>query len=279
MELHEEIEALSAYLDGEVDGAERARIEEHLAACPACAGQKAALEQAAVGMSSLLAPSLTPDETRAIRLAVLEAVHPSPRRALPWTARVWAAAGALAVLAVGIVGYVSLRPRPPTPSMLAPPTDQAAPASNLFNYTSEDELRDAVASDPEISQGLRLYRVADAGQYRRATLPQAFGGDARVSGAVPVPVPQEAAGSESKALAELPASDCVQGVFSTEKQPLLLLQSRPAAYRDEAVWLLVFATSSSPDQQAPLDRIDARLVSRGDCSLRARYSQLDPQSR
>ncbi|HKN49470.1 MAG TPA: zf-HC2 domain-containing protein, partial [Actinomycetota bacterium] len=110
MSAHAGTELLSAYLDGQVPEAARARLEAHLASCPECAGKRAALE-AAVGAVAALPPvSPTAGEKEAIRRGVLERVtrtgQPAGRGAGAWRPtlrwRLSAAGGAAALVIAGV---------------------------------------------------------------------------------------------------------------------------------------------------------------------------------
>ncbi|MGH2690340.1 MAG: anti-sigma factor family protein, partial [Actinomycetota bacterium] len=79
--MHETIETLSAYVDGEVSPAERSRIQGHLASCTDCAARKRLLEGAAATLRDLPPISPTADESRAIRQGVLGRAR---RRRAPW---------------------------------------------------------------------------------------------------------------------------------------------------------------------------------------------------
>jgi hypothetical protein len=98
-------ERLSAYLDGEVPREERAGIDAHLAACPACARRLEDLAVVDSAVAGLLLPEPEGDADFAARVrARIEAetsargLDTSARRRLPaWT---WAAAAALLVAVV-----------------------------------------------------------------------------------------------------------------------------------------------------------------------------------
>ncbi|MBW7901544.1 MAG: zf-HC2 domain-containing protein [Rhodocyclaceae bacterium] len=95
-------ETVSAWLDGELDEAARRRFEAHLAACPACAAQVAALRGLAAGFASMRAETLGYDLAGVLdgRLAAAAPRRPrTPRRWLVWLP---ATLGAAASLALGI---------------------------------------------------------------------------------------------------------------------------------------------------------------------------------
>src|SRR2546421_445288 len=134
MSTHADTELLSAYLDGRVPEAARARLEAHLASCPECAGRRAALEAAVGAVAALPLVSPTAEEKEAIRRGVLERVagtgqpaggRPGAwRRTLRW--RLSAAGGAAALVVAGVFAYVVVRSSSPTPR----PTTASAPAAS-----------------------------------------------------------------------------------------------------------------------------------------------------
>ena len=150
-------EHLSALLDGELPDLERARVEEHLKSCAACAAERDGL---AAAMKSLAAVAPV-EPSAALRRAVLAAVDGEPQGlrarfqalfSIRFLVPAAAAAGAVAVLA--------LAARPPDPAAaedlaiaehlellqdydvvaLAMPTDVAA--SDLDVVAHLDELGD-----------------------------------------------------------------------------------------------------------------------------------------
>lgn len=95
---HKEIsEKLSAYLDGEVEAADRAVIESHLAQCAECAGLLAELR----GIASAMAALTLPGDMTALLRRVHERVDLKARRRLEHLAEgLMALAACLAVMAV-----------------------------------------------------------------------------------------------------------------------------------------------------------------------------------
>jgi len=89
---------LGAYLDGELDVAERARADEHLTACETCRAELADVSSARAAVRGLpmleLPPGLVP-EVRTAR------VHRFLRPAWAWTATATAAAALVAGLIIG----------------------------------------------------------------------------------------------------------------------------------------------------------------------------------
>ncbi|MBI2308674.1 MAG: zf-HC2 domain-containing protein [Rhodocyclales bacterium] len=99
-------EALSAWLDGELDDAARQRVDEHLADCPTCAAEAIALRELSAGFAAMRGETLGYDLAGVIegRLAAAPP-PPSPtasREAPRWRAWLPATVGAAASLALGI---------------------------------------------------------------------------------------------------------------------------------------------------------------------------------
>lgn len=107
-----DIESLSAWLDGELDESARRRLEMHLADCPACAAQLAALRDLAAAFDVLRvdAPGfdlsgLVEDKLAASARRLSPAARRQPDQPAGWFGRLaWLPAGlaAAASLALGI---------------------------------------------------------------------------------------------------------------------------------------------------------------------------------
>ena len=107
---------LSPYLDGELDGAERARVTAHLASCPACAAlhrRLAALD----GLSASAFPVLTPGPDLWARVAAGLDASPAAPVSRPW-ARLLLAAAATGLVALALAGLWWREAGAPTPARL-----------------------------------------------------------------------------------------------------------------------------------------------------------------
>ena len=89
---------LAAFLDGEIEGAPRRAVDEHLAACPACAGERRALA-AAWRLLDLVPDPAAPAGLEARVLERVRAAGPAPRGRLLRLGLPAAAAAALLVAA------------------------------------------------------------------------------------------------------------------------------------------------------------------------------------
>ncbi|MCU0493906.1 MAG: zf-HC2 domain-containing protein [Chloroflexaceae bacterium] len=83
---HLSLETLNHYLDNELDGAERAAAETHMATCGQCQRQLAALQELFLALETLPPAPLPRDMTAGVLARI--APPPAPAR---WTWRAWVA--------------------------------------------------------------------------------------------------------------------------------------------------------------------------------------------
>ena len=135
-------ERLCAYLDGELPPGERAEVEAHLAACPACSALLA--DMTAVDAAAVSLPAAAPkgyfDAFPSRVVARLGAVSKSPARARRLPAWTWAAAAALLL---AVVAPLTLRQPAPGPANAA---DAAAPAGPALGEAVEKRERDTLSA-------------------------------------------------------------------------------------------------------------------------------------
>jgi anti-sigma factor RsiW len=298
MTRHEEDEAISAYLDGELGASERGRVEEHLRSCPPCAARRETLERTRAALASLPDVSPTADESRAIRLAVLERAGAPPAAARrPLLQRLFPALAGVAVLLVGVVGFALLRPdRPSHQAAERQQGDKAATsagagAAGPLELASGEQVRDVVLGLPEVAGARSRFTVADVGRRQQQALTSVAsryagtGGDkspggepsAGIAPAAPVPASTEGSTEAARAPEGGPPEvrslqDCLASTLETQPFPLMPLLARPAVYQGEPVYLLVYAWTASTDGEARLDRLQAWLVTQTECTPR-HYSQ------
>ncbi len=99
---------LAAYLGGELDGPTRARVDDHLAECPACRAELASLDEVwavlgAAASAPVPAPSDLWSKVRSRTVAVDPARVPWFFGRGPWTRAGWAAAAVAAGVFVALV--------------------------------------------------------------------------------------------------------------------------------------------------------------------------------
>lgn len=299
---HLNTETLSAYLDEELQAAERARVEDHLAGCARCAAERRSLEAVATAVSSLPREEMTADEHRALRQAVLGArTSPAGRWSLLPPQRWWALAGGLGVVLIAVVGFVALRP--PSHQTL----DQAAApesGSQALDFSSADQIEAAVAALPEVS-GRSGSTSGDApagggdGDGSGGDGGQSDAGKAAHPGAPPAAAPLTARGSrssdedaarggsaadtsaagEAHAEGSTSAGDpgftaangalCLDKVRQAGPAHLVPLAAKEAKFRGRPVWLLVYGVGPealpSDDRRSPRDRLEVWLLIPEDC--------------
>jgi anti-sigma factor RsiW len=145
---------LSEYLDGDLDPAERAALERHLAACPGCTATLADLRRVVLRARTLPAPSPAADLWPAIARHIGGTTAPAAnrtRRRFTFSLPQLAAAAIAAALASG-AGSWWLASRAPGQFAhpAAPPASAAPPGSpTLAAWRSAEPKYDAAVADLE----------------------------------------------------------------------------------------------------------------------------------
>jgi len=283
MSTHTDTELLSAYLDGEVPEAARARLEAHLASCPECAGRRAALEAAAGAVAILPLVSPTAEEREAIRRGVLERLSATGQRAaggpgawrlaLRW--RLSAAAGAAALVVAGVFAYAAVRSSPPTPGgTTASAPAASSPAAPAFS--SGAELLAYAASLPAVVQGVRTHTAADAapatesfisrlaGSPEAASAPTGASGFSAASPRAAAPAPEKA--MAPPALPPGSLAGCVQSVILAQPVPVVPLAEAAVTFQGRPAWLLVFASAPAGSTSGPLSQVEVRVLTQAGCA-------------
>ena len=237
-------ERLCAYLDGELPPGERAEVEAHLAACPACATLLA--DMTAVDAAAASLPAEAPEgyfdafPSRVMARLGAASMAPARTRRLPaWT---WAAAAALLL---AVVAPLTLREPAPGPGLATPPGPSAPrPArADADQKRERDALsatgtlpvpaarpRPAFASPPAAALPAAPVRPAVA-QSRLSAGKSAENEAASEDARVPLPppaAPAESATSRTK-LADAPAQVGVR-----EEPALLTTEAFAAPERERA---------------------------------------------
>jgi hypothetical protein len=97
---HDELDQLSAYIDGELEAHEHARIEAHLPGCAECRTTLDALRATVAALTELPEPVPTEQDSWALRSAIARARKPVRR----WQ-RAAVAAGSLAAAMVAVLAF------------------------------------------------------------------------------------------------------------------------------------------------------------------------------
>ncbi|MFN2640909.1 MAG: anti-sigma factor [Actinomycetota bacterium] len=132
MNAHEELELLSAFLDGELTDAERLRVDAHLPGCAECRATLDALRATLGDLGSL--PRIEMDETSASRFDTHLAVRRSRR---PSTSRVWFS-GAAAAAIIGLIASFAILRHPAFAPEGAPKALGAAAGSSGIETSDTD---------------------------------------------------------------------------------------------------------------------------------------------
>lgn len=262
---HETIESLSAYLDDEIDAPARSAIETHLRDCSECRGRVETLRRASAALSQLPEITPTPDESRALRLGVREAL-PSGRRWLRAPAGL-ALAGGLGLVLAGFVAFAVFFGGAQRAS-LDRSAEEAAPAVGSLasqDLSSEDEIVEAVRSDSVVAEKRRAYTVADVGRSQDSALREfAFSSESPPrSGEA---LREEAGGAEeSDRAGERSLGFCLEAILRTQRRPTMPASAAAVNYQGEPAYLLVYVYTDSTADDAPLDKVQVWVVDRVGC--------------
>jgi hypothetical protein len=304
MKKHLEPESLSAYLDGELDGAEKTAVEQHLDSCAECSAVRARLASAMGSVAALGPVTMTADEHRLLRQTILNS-RPAASKARRFSFPQFALAGGLVIVAFTALAFSFLRPGERGTSQDAL-SEAAAPGSSApsFRFESGEEVDRTVAALPEVTAGTKRYRAGDAPR-RDAdqSKVEVFTGPTGAAGGAaqgpPAPMARAESDSAGNAAPEAPApvaggstaqgsgstdeetataqdsastlfspqaaDECLGKVAGTQNYPMVPLVSREASFEGRPAWLLVFAWSPVASGDDPLDRWQTWLVDPVDC--------------
>jgi hypothetical protein len=269
MNTHETAEALSAYLDGEVDQAARSAIEAHLESCPSCRGRLQALGAASASLRSLEEVAPTAEESRELRRTLTQ---PAPRR---WASRGLTAvvgAGALTAAALALVFFVFNPPARQGGQDTTLEQQESSGVPSGFEFASEEDVRDTVPGLAEVTSGWRRYTVADVGRSQDEQIERLTGEDpvARGEGQLGserADTPEAGGALSSDVAGAATIRECLDGVLRTQPYPMMPLMAEDAWFKETPAWMLVFAYRADSDEDDdPLDRIQVQILRRTDCN-------------
>lgn len=288
-------ESLSAYLDGELDERDQAKVDQHLGTCADCAGALSKLSAAMGSVASLGPVTMSADEHRALRQAVLNSrpTRSGFRLGIPQ----WAMAGGLVLVTVTALAITFLRPGGDSGQQEAL-TEAAAPEAGgpVFNFSTGEEVDRTVADLPEVTDGLNRYRAGDAATARGedgdpAATADSYAGSTTADSGGPAPLARsapdlanaspeseqgnpdgDAAGSATEKASTGRFTDaaggaCLTRVAGTQTYPMVPLLAREASFQGRAAWLLVYAWSPEDSGGAALDQWQSWLVDPTDCRV------------
>ena len=262
---HQDIETLSAYLDGEMNAAEMTRVEDHLSACEECTDRRESLRSAALAVSTLESVAPSPNESREIRQAVLQA---AARKPSIWItpARLAGALGAVVLLGAGVLGLSIMNDE--SGGRTSPGAGREAASDAAFdpvtehNFNTPQEILAVVEADPAVVEGASMYEVADVGQRQLSELERTTVAGEEAEAGMSQP------GDEGAVTpVHTPLWGCQRKVLQSKPYPTMPITARPAVYQGEKAWMLIFAFSYSQEETEALDRIRVQLVRRTDCHL------------
>ena len=129
MSTHPDPEQLSAYVDGELTGADRDDLEQHLTGCSQCSATLRALRATLADMRALPSPAPSEQESWALRAAITKARRKPAERYRRWVvAASGVAAVAIAVVVISTTGTSPKKTEAGTAnSSAAPPVLGAVP--------------------------------------------------------------------------------------------------------------------------------------------------------
>jgi negative regulator of sigma E activity len=246
MDTHTELELLSAYLDGELDAGERARLDAHVPACAECSETLQGLRATLTDLGTLPEPVLGEQESWALRSAILRARRASTRRQrFAW------ASGAAAAAVVAVVAIVATQGGSSNETATAPqkPVEALDASATVF---SVDRNFDAASAHDE----LLAVAGAKTRSYSALSMPTPVAGP--IAGGAPTQAlpPSEIARRPAESTPEL--DHCVSVVRSSTQELLQAKQFEIARYEGKNAFLLFFATSA---------RIELWVMSRPSCQV------------
>lgn len=264
---HEDPEALSAYVDGALDAGELVRVEEHLASCEECRNIQARLKAASSAVGSLGMTRLEHEESRKLREAVLQA----SAKPAPWftPARLAGALGAAAIIGAGIIGLNVMTRTANVPRALdesaGQTSERAGPAAVLEqSFNSPEEVRDFASADPDVLRGATRFSVSEVSKVQEEELRLTTKAGEEAQSAIGS---SEGSSGADVVVSPTPLWECHRKVLQEKPYPTVPVAAKPAVYKGEKAWMLVYAFSWSDEESAALDWIRLHLVRRTDCFL------------
>lgn len=264
---HLDAEALSAYIDEEVDLHERERIDAHIGRCSDCQRLLEILRGAASAISRLEDASVTPDEHRLLRQAVLDA-RPGIRRWGP----MWGLAGVTALVVVGVFGFFSFQrqgslvdDRSSERRMATGPVQEA----RSFDFVSDEQIRSVVSSQGQVVSGIDRFTVADVGTEQEPAIHMALSSTAAATIAREDKAAEDPAAGRSSPSADFSSTSgqiCIRKVLRSQPYPMIPLLAAPASYKQKTAWLLVYAFTADQTSTSRLDRAQIWLISPEECA-------------
>ncbi len=277
MTKHLDLESLSAHLDGELDAREKSRVESHLGSCAQCAAARAQLSAVCGSVAALGPVTMTADEHRALRQAVLRARPEAAGRRFAFPR--WAFAGALLVVAVSALALSFLRGGPTRSFDAVTEAGVPADGDSAFNFADGKQVDRTVAGLPEVMAGLDRTPSSET-HFRQDEAAGSLEGPSSLKAPAQEMAPanpaesgrgEDAAGSPALSgpaaggtFSDEAGDACLGRVAATQSYAMAPLLAREASFEGRPVWLLVFAWS--PDEAGGgLDGWQSWIVDPADC--------------
>lgn len=254
---HAEQDELSAYLDGELAGPERARVEEHLRGCPRCSAALRALEATLEDVRSLGEP--VPDASGSFALRAAIGRERRGSRMYRWVPAAAAAAIAgVAVIALSLGGG--------EPTGFSGPTLHIESPELIASGVDYDE-RAAEARVLALAQGATGAEVAGGagtgGAGPAESAPQG-GADSAASPSVGGRATRQAVtsqGSSRSKPSKAALERCVRAASGDEDTSLSPMVYEWATFRGRPAFLLAFGVPAGRPQRVELWVMDSRTCS------------------
>jgi putative zinc finger protein len=255
MPSHDELDQLSAYLDGELDGAERSRVDAHLPTCAECRATLDALRATVTDLSTLPDAAPTEQDSWAIRSAIARSRTPAKR----WQRAAWVAG----TVAAGLIAFVAVTHAGGNSGALdAASTEQSSAVAPGGGAANVRVTTVAGNFDPQSAQA-RLLAVS--GKVPPATFPLTAGSSAATPRSKSAVVPDATKGAAFDANA-VPAERrptaaldrCVRTVTRSTKQALTPLQYELVTFENKPAFFLFFSTP---------DRVELWVMARSTCEV------------
>ena len=248
MSPHDELELLSAFLDGELDAADRARVEAHLPGCPECGATLDALRATVADLKTLPVPEPTPQDSWALRSAITKARRPLRR----WQRVAMASAGVAAAAVTTLA--IAIGPGGAGGGLTASREDAARAVAGASVSYLEGGNYDAVAANARL---LQLRGIVQGG-----AAPAAQGSGSATAFAYDAASTAEGA-QQSRLLAAFDApveaiQRCVDVVQSSATTYLEPVEYEVATFDSKPAFLLFFRTT---------DHYELWVMARADCAV------------
>jgi len=259
MNLHDELDMLSAYLDGELDAPERARLDSHLPTCAECRTTLDAIRVTVADLATLPIPEPTPQDSWALRSAIRRERRPVRR----WQ-RLAIAAGGVAAAAVATLA-IALGPGSAGDSTGGTAAlggqrafDKSAVAGSAGpailqagNYDQQTAHAELLSVARLISPGSAPSEAAGAGTSTVAPNSFVYSASTESSAQPPTTLARERAPVEA-------IEHCADVVRSSSHAYLEPVQYEVATYENKPAFLLFFYTQ---------ERYELWVMQRSDCAV------------